>query len=146
MCAGKALNNNSTVIRDALFKFFVESALSDSSKQCREQSHRFCLRRIIHCASCEKPLQADSYKLFLETASNPVKACVWEMMVLFNLRSCTFRPRGRCSGSCGRCGCLCPCRSCGSHCSSGPVPAPCKRPSGRLLHRLSLEARSKFEE
>ena len=34
-----------------------------SSKQCREQSHRFCLWRIIH-ASGDKPLQADSYKLF----------------------------------------------------------------------------------
>ena len=77
MCAGKALNNNRTAIRDALIKVFVESALSTPQNNVEN--------KVIASVFGESSMQAviNLSKLIATSfsASNPVKACIWEMMV-----------------------------------------------------------------
>ena len=109
ICAGKALDNNCTAICDALIKtrIFVEERM------------RLWTRG----------LQADCCKLLLETRPF-LRRDVWEIKVLFNRWSCTFRQRCSCTGSgsgrgsCSSSGCFTPTAATAAVGSSYPCPGP----------------------
>ena len=86
MCAGKAFNNHSTAIRDALIKIFVEERTLANVVE-----NKF-IAAVFRVTSMQPlmDLQADCSELLLETAPIPEKACIWET------RCCGGQASARC--------------------------------------------------